>query len=375
MEAEPMRVLQFAKWSVVTVALVSVMLAGCGGESTSDAPFNPAGTSADLQAMNSTFGSDAFASFSTFSVMFDGALGGSPIISSSVAAIDVRGKNAQGMRAAAVRSAQRLGGMLQQQQGASLQSGRVAYAAVPAAVAGKTFVYDPATATYVASDLTGAPNNGVRFIVYAVDPVSYIPVIPLVETGHVDLIDLSSGTSQAARVLVVSGGTTYVDYTVTATSGPSSGQVTVLGMVTDGITQAKINLRATITYTAGLTLTYSLDLPQREVSIDLSVNVSDVSQQSSPINVNLVMAGPNGTVSMSGQFTDTSGTLNIRINGHAFATLTSNGTVTTITRTDGTPLSDDEMQALEGVFELQANAFISFDQMLAPVGALFDQPA
>jgi len=166
-----------------------------------------------------------------------------------------------------------------------------------------------------------------------------------------------------------------VDYTVTATSGPSSGQVTVLGMVTDGITQAKINLRATITYTAGLTLTYSLDLPQREVSIDLSVNVSDVSQQSSPINVNLVMAGPNGTVSMSGQFTDTSGTLNIRINGHAFATLTSNGTVTTITRTDGTPLSDDEMQALEGVFELQANAFISFDQMLAPVGALFDQPA
>jgi hypothetical protein len=375
MEAEPMHVLQFAKRSVVTVALVSVVLAGCGGESTSDAPFNPAGTSADLEAMDATFASPAFASFSTFGVMFDAALGGSPIISSSVAAIDVRGKNGQSIRAAAVRSAQRLGAMLQRGQGASLESGRIAATAVPAEVAGKTFVYDPNTATYVVSDLTGAPNNGVRFILYAVDPVTYIPSDPLTETGHVDLIDLSGGTTQAARVLVVSGGTTYVDYTVTATSGASSGRVTVIGMVTDGVTQANINLRSTITFTAGLTLTYSLDLPQRDVSIDLSVNVSDVSQQNSPINVNLVMSGPNGTVSMSGQFTDTSGTLNIAINGHAFATITSNGTVTTITRTDGTPLSDDEMQALEGVFELQANAFISFDQMLAPVGALFSQPA
>jgi len=373
MEAEPMRVLQFAKRSVVTVALVSVALTGCGGDSSPDAPFNPAGTSADLQAMNSTFGFDAFASFSTFSVMFDAALGGSPIISSSVAALDVRAKTTQGMRAAAVRSAQRLGAMLQRRQGASLQSGRVAAAAVPAGVAGKTFVYDPNSAAYVASDLTGAPNNGVRFILYAVDPVSYTPVEPLVETGHVDLIDLSAGTTQAARVLVVSGGTTYVDYTVTATSGTSSGRVTVIGMVTDGTTQANINLRSTITYTAGLTLTYSLDVPQREVSVDLGVNVSDVSQQNSPINVNLVMAGPNGTIVLSGQFTDTSGTLNIRVSGHAFATITTDGTTTTITRNDGTPLTDDEEQALEGIFEMQSSAFVSFDQMLAPVGALFSQ--
>src|SRR5215213_1274970 len=104
MEAEPMRVLQFAKRSVVTVALVSLSLAGCGGESSPDAPFNPAGTSVDLEAMNATFASPSFASFSTFSVMFDAALGGSPIISSSVAALDVRGKNAAGIRASAERT-------------------------------------------------------------------------------------------------------------------------------------------------------------------------------------------------------------------------------------------------------------------------------
>jgi hypothetical protein len=373
MEAEPMHVLQFAKRSVVTVAVVSLALVGCGGDSSPDAPFNPVGTSADLEAMNTTFASPTFASFSTFSLMFDAALGGSPIISSSVAALDVRGKDAQGIRAAAARTAQRLAAMLKQESagGASLQSGRVAFASLPVGVAGKTFVYDPVTAAYVASDLTGAPSNGVRFILYAVDPVSYAPVEPLVETGYVDVIDLSGGTTQAARVLVVSGGTTYVDYTVTVSTGITSGKVTVNGMVTDGTTQANITLRSTVTFTAGLTLTYSLDLPQRDVSIDLSVGVSDVGQPDSPVTVSLTMQGPNGTIAMSGQFTGTSGTLNIRVSGHAFATITTDGITTTITRVDGTPLADDEYQALQGIFQLQSSAFVSFDEMLTPVGTLF----
>jgi hypothetical protein len=368
MEAEPMRVLQFAKRSVVTIALVSANLSGCGGDSTPDAPFNPAGTSADLEAMNATFASPTFASFSTFSLMFDAALGGAPIISTSAAALDIRGDGTtRGTRAAAVRSAQRIAAIMPKRTKDGFSA---SVAAIPISAAGKTFVYDPATGTYVASDLPPLASNTVRFILYAVDPVTYAPVVPLVETGHVDLIDLSGGTTQAARVLVVSGNTTYLDYTVSVTSTASSGRVNVIGYVTDGTTRANVNLRSTLTFTAGLTLTYSLDLPQRDVSIDLTVSATDVSTPSSPITINLVMSGPNGTVSMLGQFTDTSGTLNVGINGHAFATITTNGTTTTITRNDGTPLTDEELAALNAVFELQVAAFISFDQMLAPVGAM-----
>jgi hypothetical protein len=377
-----MRVLQIAKRSVVTVALVSLTLAGCGGESTPDAPFNPAGTTADLEAMNSTFASPTFNSFSTFSLMFDAALVGSPVISASAAAVEIgkslateRG-NPQAIRAAAARSAQRLAATLKRGTGAavtpSFHSGPT-IAAIPAEVAGRTFVYDPSTGGYVSSDLTGAPANGVRFIIYAVNPVTYAPAEPLTQVGYVDLIDLSAGSTQAAQVLVVSGGVTYVNYTVTVSEGSTSGRVTAIGYVTDGTTQANINVSSTLTYTAGLTLTYGLDIPQRDVSIDLTVSVSDVSQPGSPINVNLTMRGPNGTVTMSGQFTETSGTLNIRVNGHAFATITTNGTTTTITKVDGTPLSDDEFLALQRVFEVQAGAFTSFDQMLAPVGSIFQQ--
>src|SRR5919112_5116274 len=168
-----MRVLQFAKRSVVTVSLVSLVLAGCSGESAPDAPFNAAGTSADLDAMNSSFASPAFASFSSFSLMFDAAMGGSPIISTSVAALNVRGKDAPAIRAAAARSAARLAATLNRELSASSLRSGAAFAAVPAEVAGKTFIYDPSTISYVASELTGAPANGVRFILYAVDPVTY----------------------------------------------------------------------------------------------------------------------------------------------------------------------------------------------------------
>jgi hypothetical protein len=372
MEAEPMRVLQFAKRSVVTVALVSVTMAGCSVNSGPDTPFNPAGTSADLDAVGSTFASPTFTSFAALSVHFDAALAGSPVISASAAALDVRGTSgahasAASMRAAAVQSARRLTALMSRP---AAQGTRASMMAVPAGAAGKTFEYDLATGTYIAGTRPQLASNTVRFILYAVDPVTLLPVNPLVETGYVDLIDKSIGTTQAAEVVVVSGTTTYLDYTITATSTATSGRVTVLGYVTDGSVQANINLRSVLTFTGGLTLTYSLRVPAREVSIDLTLSATDLAQQTGIITVNLAIKGPNGSVSMIGQFTSTTGLLHVRINGTAFATITTNGATTTITRDDGQPFSDDEMGSMTRVFELQAGAFASFDQMLAPVGAL-----
>jgi hypothetical protein len=364
-----MRVLQFAKRSVMTVALVSVALTGCSGDPVSDAPFNPGGTAADIEAMNSTFTTETFNSFSTFSWMFDAALGGSPIISNSVAAMNLRAKSPAEMRAAAARVARRFAASARKTDGLSAS---VAAQSIPAGVAGRTFEYDPGTGTYVLSSRPLLDANKVRFILYAVDPVTYAPVVPVVETGYVELTDLTEGSTQAARIQVVSGGTTYIDYTVTGSSGASSASITVRGYVTDGTIRANITLRSSISFTSGLTLTYSLGVPARDVSVSLTIGMNDVTTPGSPITINMTMRGPNGTVVMSGQLTDTGGTLNIRINGDGFATITINASTTTITRTDGTPLSDVEQLALLGVFELQAGALMAFDQMLAPVGGLFE---
>ena len=364
-----MHVLHLAKRSFLTVAAACLVLAGCG-DSGPDVPFNPAGTTGDLEALNSTFGSSTFASFSTFSLMFDAALAPAvPVVSASAAALDIRAATKEGMRAAAVRSAKRLASVLT----ASSKSGiNATIAAVPAEVAGKTFVYNGAE--YVMSDLTGAPANGVRFLLYAVDPVTFEPVAELIETGYVDLIDLSSGTTSAARVRVFSGDTEYLNYTVTVSSTVSGGRINVVGYVTDGTHQANLSLRAALTFSGGLTLTYSADVPTRDFSIDLTLTSSGTDPENATIGVNLDVRGGNGWIQMTGQFDQAGGTLSVSVSGHHFATITQvGGGAPVITGAGGEPLADEDVAAMEGIFDITNGAFTSFDQLFLPVGA-FVQP-
>jgi hypothetical protein len=333
-------------------------------------PFNPTGTTGDLEAVNGTFSSSAFASFSTFSPMFDAALlSTGPVISTSAAALDIRATSKEGMRAAAVRSAQRLAAMM--------ASNKTAFSGLPAfldaSLAGKTFVYSGGA--YVMSDLTGAPANGVRFLLYAVDPVTFLPVEPLVETGHVDLTDLSSGSTLAARVQVFSGSTEYINYRVSVTSSVSSGRITIFGFVTDGTTRADINLRATLTSSAGLTLTYSVDVPTRDFSIDLTLTSSGIDPTTATIGVTIDVRGGNGWIYMTGNFDQAGGVLHVSVNGDPFATITVVGAnPPTITGEDGQALTEDDITALESIFDITDGAFTSFDRLFLPVGA-FMEPA
>ena len=366
-----MHVLHLAKRSLLTVAAAALALTGCG-DSGPDVPFNPAGTAGDLEAFNSTFESSTFASFSTFSLMFDAALAPAvPVVSASAAALDIRAANKEGMRAAAVRSAERLSSVL----AAGSKSGMSAsMAAVPAAAVGKTFIYSGGE--YVVSARTGAPANGVRFILYAVDPVTFAPVEPVVETGYVDLIDLSSGSTSSARVRVVSGETEYLNYTVTVTNTSSGGRINVIGYITDGTQQANLSLRAALTFTGGLTLTYGADVPTRDFSIDLTLTATGLDAENATIEVTMDVRGGNGWIQMTGQFDQAGGTLSVSVSGHHFATITQVGAgAPVITGTEGQPLTDDDIIALEGIFYITNGAFAAFDQLFLPVGAFITPEA
>lgn len=366
-----MQALQFAKRTVLTVAAVCAVLTGCGGDSSPTVPFNPAGATADLEALNATFDSPTFASFSSQALLFDAALGGAPLVSASAAALDTRGSRSTGLRAAAVRSGQRLARILPQVADRNFSASS---AAIPPEYVGKTFVYSGGA--YVVSSLSGAPSNGVRFLLYAVDPVTFLPATPLNQTGYVDLTDLSAGSTSAASVVVVSGTTTYLNYTVSASSTLTSGRVTVLGFVTDGTTQANINLRSTLTFNAGLTLVYSLDVPQRDLSIDLTMEASDITPESGTIDVNLDLRGANGWVTLTGQFTTDGGTLTVLVNGDVFANITTTaGADPVITGADGQPLAPEELEALQHVFEFTEGTFTAFDELVAPAGTFISGTA
>ncbi len=360
-----MRVLQCTKRSVTLMAAACVALGGCGGDSSSEAPFNPTGTSEDIQAVNNAFASPAFASFSTFSVHFDAAIGTAPLVGGGAAAINFRGATrAVDIGGAAAGNARRVAALL---QGRTHGSFSAATAAIPAEAAGKTFEYNGTD--YVPTDRTGAPTNGVRFIIYAVNPVTWQPLLPLAEVGYVQLQDLSGTSTQAARVLVVSNNISYLDYTVTATASASGGRMTVSGYVTNGQTRANVSLLSTVNEAAGLTLQYSLSVPQRDVSIDLTMSTSGLDPETSTISVDLAMSGPNGTVSMSGDFTGTGGTITVRVNGDLFANIVSSGGgEPVITGADGQPLSQEDEVAFQQIFGLTGQAFITFDVMLLPIG-------
>ena len=359
-----MRVLQCTKRSVTLLAAACVALSACG-DSGPEAPFNPTGTTEDIAAVHDAFASPAFASFSTFSLYFDAALGTSPVISGSAEAFNFRRTTKAGeFRAAATRNARRVAALMQGRVQSSLSAST---ATIPVEVAGKTFEYNGTE--YVSTDRTGAPSNGVRFIIYAVNPVTLEPALPLQEVGYVQLTDLSGSTTQAARVLVVSGDITYLDYTVTAMATTAGGLITVAGYVTDGATRANVNLRSTVNQTAGLTMLYSIDVPQRDVSIDLTMSTTGLDPETATFGIDLGMSGPNGTVSMSGQFTATGGTIVVRVNGDVFANITSEGPgEPIITGADGQPLTAEDQATFQNIFALTGEAFITFDVMLLPIG-------
>ena len=60
-----------------------------------------------------------------------------------------------------------------------------------------------------------------RFILYAVNPLTGTVSFPLTPVGLVDLLDESSGTSAQLHIIVAgnSGTPTYVNYTTTLTFG------------------------------------------------------------------------------------------------------------------------------------------------------------
>jgi hypothetical protein len=98
---------------------------------------------------------------------------------------------------------------------------------------GRTMVYDPTLMHYVVDpNRTGAPTNGIRYILYAEDTLSHQPIVTE-ETGTADVMD--EGTSLpigfALRLLVHNNGIDVLDYTVSVDGTRAAGSVQVGGFI------------------------------------------------------------------------------------------------------------------------------------------------
>lgn len=356
---------------LTAVAGLALVLAACGESAPST--FDPSATAADLDAANGSFDSPAVRSFTALSAGMDATTGGASAAVGALALGRIGATPFAGAKAYAA-AARTFAGT---SAGAAVAPGFSAMlGTLPSEVLGKTFVYDEAQAKYVVSGRTDGPSNGVRFVLYAVDPVTGAIVSPLNETGYADLVDLGSGSTKSVRLSVVSGGTTYLEYTATGSGTNTSIDVRVTGFATNGTTRANFDLDTKVagSSTGGtITLDYNLDVPQRKLALDYQLGITSNSGSDDQLSLDLSLKGPNGWVNIAGKGQSASGArFDVKVNGDAFATIATDGSSTiTITDENGQPLTEADRTALQKIWDAVDGGFEVFAVLLAPLGGIF----
>lgn len=345
-------------------ASLSIALAACSdGNDGNGAPFNAEGTSNDVNAVTASFNSPAMASLGWAAGGIDGVFG-APVVSSSLGAIHnaAPSGNLAATARRMVRSANGFNSRL---------TTNVALAVLPAEVLGKTYEYNTGTAQYEATDRAGAPTNGVRFIVYTINPITQVPAEPLSEAGYADVLDESTATTNSLRVQLVSGGTTYLNYGVTGTATATSANVVVDGFVTDGTTLVNFDLDNAVSDAANgsISFDYRLDAPSRDVNLVYLIGITQVTTSAAMADIDVTVSGPHGDVSITGNLVEGGGELTANVNGNPFAvvTLDADSHVQSITKPDGSALSLPEYGCLAAIWGSVLKGLDVFEDLLDPV--------
>jgi hypothetical protein len=220
----------------------------------------------------------------------------------------------------------------------------------------------------------------VRFILYGIDPLTTLPIEPLVEVGYVDLMDESAGNTVQLHIQVVgaSGAPTYLDYTATVIAGTTTFTATVNGTLSNGLTAAaERTLDFTLTFqvnASSVVANSSYNLNNPSVGIDayerLTATTSGIR-----VDVDFRFRRPGEVVRVfgavaiagSGNTITITGNLTVTVNGGIFARLQTDGQNDTWTKHDGSPLTAEELTALQNLFDAMGRFFTFVADLVSPL--------
>ncbi len=262
----------------------------------------------------------------------------------------------------------------------------------PPALLGKTFEWDFTALQYDTTARTGAPSNGVRFILYAIDPLTLEPAGPApgTEVGYIDLKDEGSASQPKVHVIVagVGGAPVYVDYTVTLTSQSPSVKITTAGYITNGAgSPDSLRFSGAIsasgsTTTISVTEDVSFDVNSHDIHVRnwQRVTITQSGNQTAlslRISFRFEHAGEvitlDGALDVNG--TEVSGTVTSKVDGGLYATCSLTGTSNSYTHTcqgaDADGLSADDNAALDALGSAAGGVTSIFEGILGPaIGVL-----
>ncbi len=373
---------------IALVALAAVLAgAGCSKDNATaplTAPTPPANvgaaltpeTQAGLQTMQAALESPAWQSLDALSLA---GPGGAPVAAAVRPMLMGAAATPSAATAATSSLVRGVADALKRQAAASPQA-----KVIPASVLGTTYVFDPEKHCYVADpDRTGAPENGVRYILYAVNPFTHEPVVSA-EIGYADLTDEGDDTPNAAalHLKAVSDDVTFVDYAVSLAGSEGAGEINVEGSFFDGTTR-----EASSTPSRGKHLAFSIRAHGEQVAAVQSLTVrfrlgvpednfeltNDAHAEASNGNavVNQSIAIGDHTFVIASAHTANTVDATVTIDGAVFAKIHADASALTVVGADGEPLSTEQRVGLWRLLGLFDHVSRVLHCLLVPVYALF----
>jgi hypothetical protein len=244
------------------------------------------------------------------------------------------------------------------------------------------YVYNATTGQYevAAEPDATTPADGVRIVLYAWNVLSGAPSSPLTRIGHVDLIDESNASQNRLNVVLVraEGSVTLMDYDITHSVSSSSESFSIAGSATNGTTPVTFNLTGTASETAA-TITFDLEAESVGFEVHVGMNANALTEQAT-VETSLGYGGHTLSFRLATTANGIEG--EIKFDGMRYATLTitveetPNSVTTTVSfvKANGQPMTVEEIEQIQAVFERALNFAGFWEALLWPVGALASSP-
>jgi hypothetical protein len=347
----------------IRAALVACVAAtaACSSDGTSPRAVDTARLRADVEKAGAPFATPVAQSLAALGGAMDNALGGSLVALPAEAIVSAGDDPVSASRRIAARA----------REVRTFNTADGTADVIPATLQGRTLEYDPALRRYVLGTRTGAPANGTRFVLYAVDPLTKRPVTPLVETGYADLTRTITNSAISARLEAFSGTTSAVkaiDYTASLSGTVTTPQVRITGFASDGTDRLEFAMTTLVELAAGrVTVTNEAAVPTQALATRAQVIVDLVTEPGLRLEGRL--AGTGGTVEMAGRVAaDGNGTITVRINGEVFATITIRpGADPVVVNAADQPVNAEEAAVILQIFQWFGEADDLYDGLSKPV--------
>ena len=249
----------------------------------------------------------------------------------------------------------------------------------PSNFLGVTFVWDEASGSYVASDGSDAPADGVRIVYYAIDPFTGEPASPLNPLGYVELRDLSTASSSRLGVLVkrTAGGEAtladyYIDLSYTTTQDQLALRLESVGFLSNGTDQLNFDLTQDVVVTDSaivLTQDFGIDLEGTDIGVRYEGELT-AGLDGETAALDLTATIENGADRVVLALNADAGVLtgSVAHNGATVALIGGTPAAPEFTDPDGNPLSEEDRADLQAVWESVNTLFELVEGIFAPAG-------